>query len=330
MLGRALARLRRRRSDDGARAVGRITPDHVVWAYRLLLDREPENRDVVLEKVGSNPTSETLRSGFLISPEFVRNNPEFAYFTERTVVIKEVGDGLRLFADLSDHLVGLAIVQDLYEPEETAFVRSLVEPGQTAIDVGANIGYFSVVLADLVGPGGRVHAFEPLEANVRLLTASLRENGFADRVVVHRAAVSDAPGWGDIVVNTASGVSAGTYLDAGRGEHPPDHAIQRVPVVCLDGVDLPVPVHFVKVDVEGAELLVLRGARELLRRDHPTLLCEINPRQLALVSGCRPADFVAEVESYGYRCRALGGEPLRQDGSDSRPDVRSVVFEPRL
>ena len=52
-----------------------------------------------------------------------------------------------------------------------------------------------------------------------------------------------------MVANTASGTSAGAYLDAGRGEQPPEHEVQRVPVVCLDGVDLPTPVHFVKVEI---------------------------------------------------------------------------------
>ncbi|HZQ98238.1 MAG TPA: FkbM family methyltransferase [Chloroflexota bacterium] len=328
MLGR-VARLLGRRSGAGAHPAGPLTPDHVVWAYRLFLDREPENRDVVLEKLASNPNTAVLRGGFMGSPEFQRTNPALAYFSESTVVIKEVGDGLRLFVDLQDYLVAHPVVRGVYEPVETAFVRSRVAPGQTVVDVGANVGYFSVLLAHLVGPAGRVHAFEPLEGNVRLLTASLRENGFAGRVVVHRAAVGAAPGWGDVVV-ALSHTSAGTYLDAGRGGPPAGHAVQRVPVVSLDGADLPPPVRFVKVDAEGAELLVLHGARGLLRRDRPTLLCEINPPQLALVSGCRPAAFVAEVESYGYRCMALGdGAPHPDDGAPDRPDTRSVVFEPR-
>jgi len=163
MFGR-LARLLGRRFGVDTAAAGRLTPEHVVWAYRLFLDREPEGRDVVLGKVATNPNTAALRWEFMASSEFRRLHPHLAPFAENTVLIAEVADGLRLFVDVADHLVAQPIVRGVYEPEETAFVRSRVEPGQTVVDVGANIGYFSVLLAHQVGPAGRVHAFEPPSA----------------------------------------------------------------------------------------------------------------------------------------------------------------------
>jgi FkbM family methyltransferase len=330
MLARALSRFGRRRLVGQSVPAHRLTPDHVVWGYRLFLDREPENREVVRGKARANANTSALRLEFLSSYEFRRSHPELGLFLEPTVVIKEIGSGLRLFVDLSDEFVGLCIARGAYEVEEAAFVRSRVEPGQTVVDVGANIGFFTVLLADLVQSTGRVFAFEPLESNIGLMLDSLRENRQTARVVVRRAAVGETAGVAELVVNRYSRNSGDSYLGAPNDDLPPGCEIETVPVVRLDDERLTTPVDFVKIDVEGAELLALRGARALLTRDRPTILCEINPRQLMLVSGCQPADFIAEVESYGYHCRLLRGGALLDDADDlNRPDVRSVVFERR-
>src|SRR6266404_2833862 len=94
---------------------GGLTRDHVVWAYRLLLDRDPENEDVIGPKLaGSRDTSE-LRRHLMTSAEFLDKNPDFARTNDSTVVIKEIAPGVRLFLDLSDHVIGLNILRGGYE-----------------------------------------------------------------------------------------------------------------------------------------------------------------------------------------------------------------------
>jgi len=151
---------------------GGLTREHVVWAYRLLLDRDPENEDVIGPKLaGSRDTSE-LRRHLMTSAEFRDKNPDFARTNDSTVVIKEIAPGVRLFLDLSDHVIGLNILRGGYERDEIAFVRRALEPGDVAIDVGAHIGFFTMQMADAVGSRGRVYAFEPFEANADLLERS--------------------------------------------------------------------------------------------------------------------------------------------------------------
>ena len=91
---------------------------------------------------------------------------------------------------------------------------------------------------------------------------------------------------------------------------------------------MPRPVSFIKLDVEGAEGLALRGARDLLRTDRPRVLAEINPDQLLKVSGTTAADLMAEMDALGFECRVL-------ENGDLGPRIRSaeklvnVLFLPR-
>jgi hypothetical protein len=173
---------------------GGLTREHVVWAYRLLPDRDPENEDVIGPKLAGSRTTAELRNHLLTSAEFRDKNPDFAHTNDPTVVIKEIAPGVRLFIDLSDHVIGLNILRDQYEQDEIRFVRRALSPGDSAIDVGGHIGFFTMQMAAMVGPEGRVYAFEPFDTNADLLERSIAENRFADRVRFQRAAVGAATG----------------------------------------------------------------------------------------------------------------------------------------
>src|SRR4051794_20373597 len=162
----------RKETDTNEQHPGGLTRDHVVWAYRLLLDRDPENEEVIGPKLAGSRDTRDLRNHLLTSAEFRDKNRDYAYTNQRTVVIKEIGSRtrcVRLFVDLPDHVIALPIVRDHYERDEIEFVRQLLEPGDIAVDAGAHIGFFTIVMGGTVGPGGRVFAFEPLDSNGELL-----------------------------------------------------------------------------------------------------------------------------------------------------------------
>ena len=133
---------------------GGLTRDHVVWAYRLLLDREPESEDVIGPKLAGSHNTAELRHHLMTSAEFQQRNRDYAHTNDRTVVIKELDGGARLFVDLSDHVIGLNIIRGRYEEDGIRFVRSMLAPGDTAIDAGAHIGFFTMHMAAMVGPDG--------------------------------------------------------------------------------------------------------------------------------------------------------------------------------
>jgi len=308
---------------------GGLTRDHVVWAYRLLLDRDPENDDVIAPKLaGSRDTSE-LRRHLMTSAEFRDKNPDFAHTNDSTIVIKEVAPGVRLFLDLSDHVIGLNILRGHYERDEIALARRVLKPGDVALDVGAHIGFFTMHMADQVGASGRVYAFEPFGPNADLLERSIAENRFGDRVAFRRAAVGAATGAATLTFPVETLNSGGAYLLRTGTVPLAGNRTREVPLVAIDALDLRRPVRFVKMDVEGAEPLVVRGAARVLREDRPTILSELHPIQLDRASGTTADAFLAEMRALGYRAHRVDegsiGAPVDRAPADA---LVSVAFVP--
>lgn len=153
----------------------------------------------------------------------------------------------------------------IYEAEKAQCCCRLVKPGAILLDLGANVGYFTLLAAGLVGPAGRVWAFEPLDANVRLLKQHLVLNGVRNATLI-RGAVADYCGtasFDDSLGGVASRLSK--------------QGTSRVPVFSIDSLVQQRTIHapdYMKIDVEGAEMSVLRGAQETLAATHPTLFID--------------------------------------------------------
>lgn len=308
-----------------------LTRQHIVWAYRILLDREPESETIISDFLAECATTQELRAHIMTSREFRLRNPgDFPYLSERGIVITELDHGLKLFVELSDLAIGAKIVRGCYEQSEIDFVRRTVQPGQNVLDLGANIGFYTITMASLVGPSGRVYAFEPVERTADLLQRSVAENGFQNRVTLARGAVGQAPGSARLLVAQNTLSSGGSYLLDHDIEIPDGHAIVEVEVIALDDYALRRPISFIKMDIEGAEPLALHGARALLRADRPIVLSEINAVALQRVSARTPAQFIAEMETCGYDCHLLEAKgPTRIISDLTDPPVASVVFFPR-
>jgi FkbM family methyltransferase len=299
-----------------------ITRDHVVWAYRLLLDRDPESEDAIQPKLRAWKTTSELRADLVSSAEYKLKNPDHALSSESTIVIKPLPSGLRLCLDLSDHVIGLAILRDRYERHELQFATSLLRPGDAAIDVGAHVGLFALHMAEAVGPSGHVLAFEPLGRNANLLDMAIRENRFEGRLRLERAGVSDANGYATLHFARETLNTGGAYI----GEADPTLgalASEVVPLVRLDDYAGPRPVRLIKMDVEGGEPRVVAGARGLLAADRPVLISEVHPEQLRRVSGVGPDALLDDLERLGYRAHRIDERGL---GAPVRPkEVTDVV-----
>jgi FkbM family methyltransferase len=282
-----------------------LTRDHVVWAYRLLLDRDPENEDVIGPKLAGSRNTAELRHHLMTSAEFQDKNRDYAHTNDCTLVIKELEHGARLFVDLSDHVIGLNIVRGRYEVDEVRYVRGILKPGDTAIDAGAHIGFFTMQMAAMVGAGGVVHAFEPFDDNADLLERSIRENGFESRVVFQRAAVGAVTGSATLTFPVETLNTGGAYLLRDGTPPLPGNRTKTVPVVALDDVKIRRPIRFIKMDVEGAEPLVIQGAARLLREDRPIVLSELHPTQLDRASGSTGDSFLSAMRAAGYRAHLV-------------------------
>jgi len=306
-----------------------LTRDHVVWAYRLLLDREPESEEAITPKLRAWRTSQELRIDIMSSAEFALKNPDRAQTGRSTIVIKPLAGGARLFIDLADHVIGLPILRDEYEMHELRVALSVLRPGDIAIDVGAHIGFFAVQMAQAVGADGAVYAFEPLERNAALLEQSVRENHYESRLHLERAAVSDTSGTNLLHFAAETLNTGGAFIHAGNVVGL--GALQSTPVrtVSLDDYPCRRPVRLLKMDVEGAEPAVVTGARRLLASDRPVIVSEIHPEQLLRVSGVTPAAFLDQLAALGYRAHRIGaGGPGEEIRTIAPSTVITVAFLP--
>jgi FkbM family methyltransferase len=282
-----------------------LTRDHVVWAYRLLLDRDPESEDVIGPKLAGSRDTAELRRHLMTSAEFQEKNRDYAHTNDRTLVIKELENGVRLFVDLSDHVIGLNIVRGRYEEDEIRYVRSVLRPGDRVIDAGAHIGFFTMQMASMVGPDGLVYAFEPFDSNAELLERSIRENRFDSGVVFRRSAVGAASGTATLTFPVETLNTGGAYLLRDGTAPLAGNQTRTVPVVALDDVAIRRPVRLIKMDVEGAEPLVVKGAARLLRDDRPVVLSELHPTQLDRASGTDADAFLGAMRQAGYAAHVL-------------------------
>ncbi|HEX7391214.1 MAG TPA: FkbM family methyltransferase [Acidiphilium sp.] len=207
---------------------------------------------------------ETLHPASGTEPE-PRPKPPFAYLGNH-LGLATVETGFRIFIDTRDRQIAphLATV-GIWEPWTTTLLQAILKPGDSIVEVGANFGFFTLLMAYLVGAAGRIASFEANPALVALLTDSLRINGVSDRVDLRNFAVTDSPGETEFsVYRNFAGDGHVAALDAGR--HP-DQDRLRVPSDTLDNL-IPgdAEIRLLRLDAEGSEPAILRGARSLIER----------------------------------------------------------------
>ena len=310
-----------KRHRRGTEQPTRLTTEHVRWAYRLFLDREPENEEVLRSTAKVIPTTPELRRAMMASDEYRAHAVADAFAGSSIRVVSILDDGLRVCIDLADAVSGAGVALGMGEVEERRWIRDTLRAGDVALDLGANVGLLTVTMAAAVGGSGHVVAFEPMPAAAEMLQISVRENGFEDRVRIEPAAVGDHGGSVHLV-DAPNGNLSASHL-AGEADTRPT---VEAPMVTLDGQDLPRPVRLIKADIEGAEPLAFAGAERMLREDRPLILCEVNPVRLPEVAGISAREFIGQMHDRGYACTAIDGTAI-SEVTGTVPV--SAVFRPR-
>lgn len=165
-----------------------------------------------------------------------------------------------------------AFVYGTWEPEIVEAVTEVVCKGFVAIDVGAHLGYYALILSRLVGTNGRVIAFEPMPSNFQVLSENIQLNDCKNVQIVNKA-VSDRSGHFEARLPTESKLPSSFSL-----LETEDVESIVVNTISLDDFlrDWDHRVDFIQIDVEGAEGMVLEGARRTIERYHPILLVEVH------------------------------------------------------
>ncbi|BAZ43953.1 methyltransferase FkbM family protein [Chondrocystis sp. NIES-4102] len=158
-------------------------------------------------------------------------------------------------------------------PIQEIFQQNL-HAGDVFYDIGANVGFFSIIAAKLVGNSGQVYSFEPGETNAKSVRHNAQLNNFTHIEVIEKA-VSETSGEGELILAKYSGGHALATADA-----PPDVAgrvtIDLVSIDDLIAENSIKPPNFVKIDIEGAELSALKGMKETIRKYQPTIIYEVD------------------------------------------------------
>lgn len=164
-----------------------------------------------------------------------------------------------------------------YEPEVCKIIYQIVKPGLVCVDIGANIGIITRILAKQVGPHGRVIAFEAFHQNAKFLHKINRLCGYALRIQVENIAISDGA-QSEVWLFPGRESSHAEWNIVGHDvEWENKEALFRVSATSLDNYFPPGSVlNFIKIDIEGAEALALRGMRRILRELRPVVLVEFH------------------------------------------------------
>jgi len=201
------------------------------------------------------------------------------------------------------HGSAVAFATGTAEPRLQSALTSELRPGATFFDIGANVGFMTLIAARLVGPSGRVLAFEPVPANAAAIRENVALNGI-DWVEVHETAIARSTGNASLIISDVSAFSRLATVNVPTGAR---ESIE-VPVTSIDeflaGGGHPAP-DVVKIDVEGAELEVIEGMRRTLAEHHPVLLCEVHDLY---------AEYVELMSSLAYETVNLDADVPGEEG----------------
>lgn len=266
------------------------------WGARLLWGRWPNAGEALrYEREGRAGPLDQLARSMLAAPEFQARLTELE--VERPghdcLVMCETGEGLRYFFSVRDTFVGFPVAVGVFERELQPLFDRFAKPGAVCLDMGANLGYYTVRMAAL---GAHVYAFEPDPFNFALLEKNVKENRLEEKVTLRRAACGSTCGSINIARELGT-ANYGAVHVACDGEQV-SAAVELVRAA--DCVPPGVTVDFIKIDVEGFEPEALEGAREILERDHPAVLCGFDTHALEGYGKGAPARLMALMAGFGY------------------------------
>ncbi|MEM8532999.1 MAG: FkbM family methyltransferase [Chloroflexota bacterium] len=298
-----------------------VTEEDIYYCYRLFLRREPDEqglrsyRDLMRKDYIS---LKTLTEGFLHSKEFLSlhgDTPIAAIIAaSHQIQLVELPD-FKMYVRGDDLFIGRTLAAgQQYEPYLTNEIRQHLQPETIFVDIGANIGYFTLTVAAALKGQGKVFAFEPNLDNAELLKLSVAANGFTN-VELFPHAVTDkeeyfvletdgSNGWIKSMQQEMAVGATDTTVGDGKQYFNGGHFL--VKSVVLDEVLADVDhIDIIKMDVEGAEPRVLQGMCKLLQKHRPIIFTEFAPGMIDTISHTTPEAYLQSFQDLGYTLFAV-------------------------
>lgn len=292
----------------------KATPEDVRHAYRLLLGREPDEGgyktycQMLAERSVSAPDVAAILQA---SEEYkVRHASEPA-------LVEMDFNGLKLYPWRGDSLIGDVVREKgSYEPHVLPVFVERIPAGGVVLDVGANIGLFTLSAARKVGPQGKVFAIEPIARNVQSLCAGVYGNGFSN-ISVFPVAASASTGVVPMLrnANSSNGIVDAHVSPSMADAFAPTQPVHRL----LHGIER---LDVIKIDIEGHEPLAWPGIEPLVCRFAPTIFTEFNPVAVANHSRVEPETYLQQLFRHSSTI-----ETIEFDGQRGRCRSVSEVME---
>jgi FkbM family methyltransferase len=293
-----------------------VTKLDIYYFFRHILGRLPSEAEWPGHSSFVGGELRDVVSTYLNSPEF--KNRDLIGFIPKNISRVDL-NGYVMYVAENDLSVGkVVLTTNTYEPGVSAVLQQHLKSGMNVIDVGANIGWFTMLSAHLVGAEGRVFAFEPSPTNGRFLTLNKVVNSFNQVTLIHAAAAERIQ---SLAYSSAFSNGFVTELSPDNPEAILDaELVFSLPIDLVVPEDL--PVHLIKADVEGWEMKVLNGASRIINRWKPRIVAEFAPPALESFSGVTGEGFLLTLKAYGYSFSVIYNEGLVACGADIQAVMR--------
>lgn len=216
-----------------------------------------------------------------------------------------------ILINVMDRTLGRSILLSAtYEENVTRAILDQLKPDTHFLDIGANIGWFSLLVASRC-PQGRVYSIEPDPGVFQLFSAAIALNGYNEIIEAHHLAASDAEG--ELIVTDLGNPTNYGARFTGRSQedlapfvHGPNPSATKVRAVAVDDLLPDAQVDLVKVDIEGFEPYAFQGMARLIERCHPVIISEFAPSNLENLGKTSPEAFLQFFVERGYRLNVIG------------------------
>lgn len=278
------------------------TEEDVYYCFRLLLGRMPQEHEWPGHKGHIGRRLPDVVSMYLDSPEFKKR--KLTAFDLSQISLESI-HGFKMYLPTQDPQVGAPLHSaGTHEPHLTAFLQANLRPGDWFCDIGANIGYFSLLAAHRLGSRGRVLAFEPSPANLKFLYLNRQLNDFP-HIEIYPYAVGARTGFSFFSYVGSNGIVS-------EASHDPREILESTMVysVQLESFLRDVErLDFLKIDVEGGEHAALAEATGWLSKLQPVILSELSPQALRHHSQVEAREYLETLLlSPSYQLHAHDGE----------------------
>lgn len=283
------------------------TEEDIYYCFRLILGRRPHKEEWPGHSSRVGQRLRDVVATYVNSLKFA--NRGMFRPSSKDIVELQLHEFL-IYVQAGDFGVGMQLMRQRdYEVNVSRVFRQILKPGMHVLDIGANIGFYTLLAASRVGAGGIVWAVEPNPANMRLLIASKARNGFTNVRTIQAAA---AKSWDTLALFEDQSNGAVAPIRTNR----PEMIRQTVMAVPMSSVVGQERVDVVKIDVEGFGGIAIQGMLELIDRCQPKIFTQFTPAALPGMSGMTGEEYLKILGDRGYGFHVLSTQGVIPCGTD--------------